>query len=114
MGLRLHERFAEVQAEIRTELAAAVAAAGHDVAEAAKANLYPGHGYDTGTLQASIHFEEDATDGGTLYVDAPYAGYVEFGTRRMAAIPYLTPALAEVPAILVARGKFRLRKGLQI
>jgi HK97 gp10 family phage protein len=49
---------------------------------------------DTGTLRNSImaDFEELTA---TVHTNIPYAPYVEFGTRKMAAEPYLTPA-AEV------------------
>ncbi len=43
---------------------------------------------DTGRLRNSIHREGDS-----IVVSAPYAGYVEFGTRNMAPQPFLRPAL---------------------
>lgn len=51
---------------------------------------------DTGELQDSItSFIRRDGDGveGTVYADKDYAGYVEFGTRYMAAQPFLYPAL---------------------
>jgi HK97 gp10 family phage protein len=47
---------------------------------------------DTGRLRDSIGHE---VDGDTVRVtaSAPYAAYVEEGTRHMAAEPYLRPAL---------------------
>lgn len=51
---------------------------------------------DTGTLRRSIRL--DIEDGGmTAEVSAntEYAAYVEYGTRFMAAQPFLRPALAE-------------------
>ena len=50
---------------------------------------------DSGNLQRSIHAE---VDGDTLNIaaDADYASYVELGTSKMAAQPYLGPALLEV------------------
>lgn len=52
---------------------------------------------DTGNLRSSITWEL-GSDGQGLYADigtnVEYAGYVEFGTRFMAAQPYLVPALA--------------------
>lgn len=51
---------------------------------------------DTGTLKRSIHMEdvpgELAVAVGT---DVPYAPFVEFGTSRQPAQPYLRPALDE-------------------
>lgn len=51
---------------------------------------------DTGTLKRSIALHI-IDDGCTAEVEASaeYAGYVEYGTRFMAAQPYLRPALAE-------------------
>ena len=58
---------------------------------------------DTGSLKGSIRKEmEDNTTvavkaGGGFYVkkDVVYAGYVELGTRKMKAQPYLKPAFME-------------------
>lgn len=47
--------------------------------------------YRTGFLHDSIYTEVDAKRA-KLIASAPYAGYVEFGTRKMAARPYLRPA----------------------
>lgn len=49
---------------------------------------------DTGYLQSSIkavHLSKYSQ----VVANAKYAGYVEFGTWKMAAQPYLRPALAE-------------------
>lgn len=47
---------------------------------------------DTGYLQSTI--DADGTDyGAEFYADAEYAEYVEFGTWKMAAQPYFTPAI---------------------
>jgi HK97 gp10 family phage protein len=51
---------------------------------------------DTGALQESIVVESDTDSRGpVVYVGShlPYAIYVELGTSRMAAQPYLRPAL---------------------
>ncbi|MCD8391211.1 MAG: HK97 gp10 family phage protein [Firmicutes bacterium] len=47
---------------------------------------------DTGYLKSSI---SSSVDGGAAYVSAgaPYAAYVEFGTSKAAAQPFLVPAL---------------------
>jgi HK97 gp10 family phage protein len=54
---------------------------------------------DTGRLRASITHEvsvrgRDVT--GRVGTNVEYARYVEFGTRRMRARPYLRPALGDV------------------
>lgn len=54
---------------------------------------------DTGRLRSSIVTSGLQRDGQGAYVEVGtnvfYAGFVEFGTRRMAAQPYLRPALLE-------------------
>jgi len=50
----------------------------------------------TGTLKRSIHIEELPQDRAVAVgTDVEYAPYIEFGTSRMAAQPYLRPALDE-------------------
>lgn len=51
---------------------------------------------DTGALQASIQWRMVNTTDGELTAgggDVNYEGFVEFGTRHMAAQPYLRPAV---------------------
>lgn len=60
-------------------------------------------------LIQNIGYADDALrDAGIrLHADAPYAGFVENGTRFMAAHPYLAPAEEEVAdqiAALIAEG----------
>lgn len=45
---------------------------------------------DTGRLLASAK-----ADGNSASVSAPYAGYVEYGTSKMAAKPFMTLALTD-------------------
>jgi len=54
---------------------------------------------DTGRLRAGIHSEEakveyDSVEG-KIVSDAPYSSFVEYGTARMAAQPFLRPAIAK-------------------
>lgn len=50
----------------------------------------------TGHLRASIHADSiSAGKEAQIVVDAPYAGFVEFGTYKMSARPFLAPAIAE-------------------
>lgn len=57
---------------------------------------------DTGDLQASGRIEPAAPNGSQAYTvkygggNVDYAEYVEYGTERMAAQPYLNPALQQV------------------
>jgi HK97 gp10 family phage protein len=48
---------------------------------------------DTGRLRSSITVKRSA-QGVTVGSNVEYAGYVEYGTRHMAAQPYLRPAVA--------------------
>ena len=47
----------------------------------------------TGRLRASIEPGDVEGDSVKVWARAPYAGYVEQGTRHMAPQPYLRPAL---------------------
>lgn len=50
----------------------------------------------TGLLRSSIRTESiSAGKEAQVVVDAPYAGFVEFGTYKMGARPFLSPAVAE-------------------
>lgn len=52
----------------------------------------------TGTLRSSIHTETAETDNGAVArigTNVEYAIHQEFGTRKMAAQPYLRPAFDE-------------------
>lgn len=50
---------------------------------------------DTGTLARSITMQMIADDHARVGTPIHYAPFVEFGTRRMAAQPFLGPALAQ-------------------
>ena len=51
---------------------------------------------DTGRLRASITTEKIDTATYGVGTNVEYAPYVEFGTRKMAAQPYLRPAVERV------------------
>lgn len=70
---------------------------------------------DTGRLRDSIRLEGEAGNY-VLIADArnpvsgePYGGYVEYGTSRMPAQPYMRPALNEIMPKLTDRIKLSLR-----
>lgn len=59
------------------------------------------HPYTTGELRDSGHIEEDGATGEIRVIfDAPHASYVEFGTSKMRAQPFLTPAAFKTRKIL--------------
>lgn len=70
----------------------AVAKAAADVEAQAKIRA----AVDTGFMRASIHAEKVGTGHHRVVVGAEYAQYVEFGTRHMAAQPFLRPAFDAV------------------
>lgn len=49
----------------------------------------------TGYLKSTIGKSSSATTEIMVYVDASYAGYVNFGTRRMKAQPYFTSTVQQ-------------------
>lgn len=51
---------------------------------------------DTGTLRASIQAKRISATHWEVWVGVDYGIYLEYGTVRMAARPYLRPAVAEV------------------
>jgi HK97 gp10 family phage protein len=51
---------------------------------------------DTGFLRSSIHVERISHLALQVRADADYAAYVEYGTRFMAAQPYMTPAVEAI------------------
>jgi HK97 gp10 family phage protein len=89
-----------VEARVTPAVRASVEAACALIQETAK-NYCP---VDTGALQASITTEIDdsgKTIVGTVGPHRTYADYVEFGTYKMAAQPYMRPSFDEnKPAIL--------------
>jgi HK97 gp10 family phage protein len=57
--------------------------------------------YDTGALQESILSESEGLKA-TISPSMDYAGYVEFGTYKMSAQPYMRPAADMHEAAFVA------------
>lgn len=47
----------------------------------------------SGTLQASISYQVTGWDSVTIRGEAPYAGYLEFGTRNSGARPFIQPGI---------------------
>ena len=95
-------RFPEIAAALPEKTTTVVAKTAFDV-QAHAQNVVP---VDTGNLKNSIatSFEND----GLTAIVAPhteYAAYVEFGTRRMSAQPYMTPAAERVRPVFIAAMK---------
>lgn len=99
-------RFPEIAAALPGQTQAVVRKASFDVEAQAK-NRAP---VDTGALKSSISTEFE--DNGLTGIIAPhveYAAFVEFGTRRMSAQPYMTPAAEVVKPAFVAAMKQMLQ-----
>lgn len=93
-------RFPEIAAAMPEKTRAVVAKVARDIEGYAK-SVVP---VDTGNLKNNIDVE--FADKGLTAIVAPhteYAAFVEFGTRRMSARPYMTPAAERNrPAFLAA------------
>lgn len=68
-----------------------------------------------GRLRGEIH-DDPAEGGGPVWIarvvsPTPYAKYVEFGTRRSRAQPYLRPALSQVRERFLTRMRAAARQG---
>ena len=74
--------------EIEERVSAAIAAGAEAVKERAQ-SVCP---VDTGALRDSIAVSQDGTVA-EISANTDYAAYVEFGTSKMAAQPYLVPSL---------------------
>ena len=80
---------AAAPARIHTTAAPVVHASLEAVETAAKANAP----VLTGQLRESIHADEDGDGlGGSVSTDVRYAVFVEYGTSKMAAEPFMGPA----------------------
>ena len=92
--IRLVEnRIPQLKGKARERARLAVRKAAFDINAHAKA-VVP---VDTGKLKGSIQMEIlDEGDRALVGACAHYAPYVEFGTYKMAAKPYLTPAVERV------------------
>jgi len=78
-------------ARVEAGVAAAVAAAVADIDKWSQ-KLVP---VDTGELRGSVRTEQSSIVGkheGKVHYETSYAMFVELGTRKMAAQPYLIPA----------------------
>lgn len=67
---------------------------------------------DTGKLKNSIRSEQIAVTKAIVSASAEYAAYLEFGTRRMAARPYMRPAVEAVTPMFFS-ALHRLEEKLQ-
>ena len=100
-------RFPEIAAALPEKTKVVVAKVARDIEADAK-NVVP---VDTGNLKNSIDVE--FADDGLIAIVAPhteYAAFVEFGTRRMSAYPYMTPAAERNRPAFIAAMKQMLKE----
>lgn len=101
------DKFRKIAAALPGQTRAVVRKASFDVEGQAK-NRVP---VDTGALKNSISTEFE--DNGLTGIIAPhmeYATFVEFGTKRMSAQPYMTPAAEAVMPAFVSAMKQMLQE----
>lgn len=101
------DKFPQIAAEMPKKTSQIVRKAAFDIEAQAK-NRVP---VDTGALKNSISTEFE--NNGLTGIIAPhmeYATYVEFGTKRISAQPYMTPAAEAVAPAFVAAMKQMLQE----
>lgn len=94
-SLTLKNNFPLIGRIMHKRLGEALTAAGEDLVVAVQANMVPGHAYDTGYMHDHTTWEQEDETHGRVHVDADYAAFVEFGTVKMVARPFMHPAIAE-------------------
>lgn len=96
--ITITNRFPAVKAAAHAVAERAIAKAAHDIEAHAKANAP----VDTGLLQNSIVSRQEG-DGWVVESPVDYSEHVEYGTSRMAAQPFMHPAVEIVrPQLLAA------------
>lgn len=91
-----------IAAQLEAKAGAAIGKAALDIEGRAK-QLAP---VDTGNLRNSITAEQQSALAWVVAVGAEYGIYQEYGTHKMGARPFLTPAFTAVaPGLLDALGK---------
>jgi len=92
-----YNRFPEIAAKLPNACKDVVRKTAFDCQAAAKAELYEGHGVDTGLLKSGINTEFN--DGGLQAIVAPhteYGIYVELGHHSFPGYFYMTKAAESV------------------
>jgi HK97 gp10 family phage protein len=84
----LKHELPHIQAELRSKASAVVRKTAFDIEADAKGRAP----VDTGALRASIATQVESDLRASVNVGVSYGAYVEYGTVRAPAQPYLTPA----------------------
>lgn len=92
MGATLNSNLPEIRRNARLAARAVVIKTVADI----KANAQANCPVDTGQLRASIYGRTESELSGRVFTGTDYAEYVEYGTTRAAAQPFLLPAAETV------------------
>lgn len=69
---------------------------------------------DTGYMREHTHARKTGENSASVEATAPYSGYVEFGTYKMAAQPFIRPAIAdgqrEIPKLTAKEVNAEIRR----
>lgn len=101
-----YDRFDEIEAAIELSVEHAINDAGSMIAETAQA-IVP---VDTGRLRASITLNKIGNLIVEVFTVVEYGPYVEYGTRYMAAQPFMRPAYERNYANIVAQVAEAIRR----
>lgn len=86
----------QIEQALNKAIAKALEEIGMRAESAAKKNLTASGAVDTGRLRASVtHQLDTSTDSVYIGTNVEYAPYIELGTRKMKARPYLRPAASD-------------------
>lgn len=96
MPTRVVSHFARGLSQVQSIVDVLLAKIAHDIEAWAKHNAP----VDTGFLKGSIRATQESPVSWMVMVGAEYGAYVELGTVKMAAQPYMLPAVEAVRSLL--------------
>ena len=110
-GKEISRALKKTKGDIRKECEREIYATGLDIQGQARDNLKALRAWKTGNLAGSIEVDP-IKDGLTVEIGptAPYGPYIEYGTVKMAARPYLLPAYLALVNELLKKIKEILRR----
>lgn len=93
LSVSLHSVLGSANKVLELALAGALEETGEAIAAAARANMHPGYAYETGYMQSQTTYDPVTKQ---VQVNTDYAAYVELGTVKMQARPFLMPAILQM------------------
>jgi HK97 gp10 family phage protein len=97
-----YDNLPRIAAQLPEAVSAIIRKAAFDIEADAKSHLWKGHGVDTGKMKSSITSKFPSPTKAIIAPHTDYAIYVEFGTRRSRAIPFMRPAAEKVGPQFIA------------